>query len=247
VPQLFARRAEVLLHLKHPSAALEDANAALSANPDSARALKAKGLAHRYRGEWADAAKALGEAQAIDFDDSVVAVQKLCVDKAAILQKRRVIEQNAAAAVSQTLRMRTLSHVRCLQASRREAAAAEARARAPPPPPPPSGGGVVRRVKTEEEYTALLGESRPVVMDWTAAWCGPCRTIAPLVEELAKKHSGVSFVKVDVDEAQFLAQKHGITSMPTFMRFSRRGVKVAEFKGADPAALRRMAEDAAKE
>ena len=127
-PQLYARRAEALLALRRPTSALCDAAAALALNSDSARALRAKGMAHRMRGEWADGAKALGEAQAIDFKSSSIEVLKLCVDKAAIVQKRHVIEANAAKLAARRVE--------------EEAAAAIARANAPPPAAAHSAGRV---------------------------------------------------------------------------------------------------------
>lgn len=91
----YAKRAECFLKLKKPVAAIKDADAALALNPDSAKALKMRGLAHRLLGAWEAAAKDLGAAQSIDFDESVVDPLKLVVDKAAIVRKRRVDAENA--------------------------------------------------------------------------------------------------------------------------------------------------------
>ena len=83
------------LFITLPQAAIKDADAALALNPDSAKALKMRGLAHRLLGAWEAAAKDLGAAQGIDFDESVVDPLKLVVDKAAIVRKRRVDAENA--------------------------------------------------------------------------------------------------------------------------------------------------------
>ncbi|KAM3571109.1 hypothetical protein VYU27_006852 [Nannochloropsis oceanica] len=56
----------------------------------------------------------------------------------------------------------------------------------------------------------------PVVIDFTATWCGPCRTIAPVFEELSQQYNA-AFLKVDIDEADDVAQAFAIRSMPTFV------------------------------
>jgi suppressor of tumorigenicity protein 13 len=80
----FASRAECLLKLKRPTAAVADCNAALRINPDSAKALKTKGKALRHLGEWADSFAALAKANALDFDPEIPLV---CEDPQIIFKK----------------------------------------------------------------------------------------------------------------------------------------------------------------
>jgi putative thioredoxin len=93
---------------------------------------------------------------------------------------------------------------------------------------------------TEETFAAdVLGASadRPVVVDFWAAWCAPCRQLSPLLERAAERHAGdVELVKVDVDAAPRLAREYRIQSIPSVKAF-RGGRLVAEFTGAQPASV----------
>jgi suppressor of tumorigenicity protein 13 len=73
-----------------------DADAALALNPDSARALKARGAGRRALGAWEAAAADLGAAVSIDYDEAAEAMLKVVLEKAAVVRKRRVIADNAA-------------------------------------------------------------------------------------------------------------------------------------------------------
>ena len=68
---------------------------------------------------------------------------------------------------------------------------------------------------TQENYQKEVIESdKPVLIDFFATWCGPCKMLSPVVEELSKEYTDVKFVKVDVDEEEELAMKYGIMSIP---------------------------------
>ncbi|CAL1590793.1 unnamed protein product [Knipowitschia caucasica] len=92
----------------------------------------------------------------------------------------------------------------------------------------------MKYLTSKDEFDAELEQAgnKLVVIDFTATWCGPCRTIAPEFEKLAAQIPDVIFVKVDVDEAAELSQHCGISCMPTF-QFYKNKVKVAEITGAD--------------
>ena len=112
------------------------------------------------------------------------------------------------------------------------------------------GSGPVRCVHDEAAWRSLLAESaqshKGLVVDFTATWCGPCKMISPVFEQLAGQHAGkVIFAKVDVDEAQDVAQACGVTSMPTF-QLHKGGKLVSSFSGADPQRLQALVAEALK-
>lgn len=72
----------------------------------------------------------------------------------------------------------------------------------------------------------VLNSSVPVVVDFWAEWCGPCKALSPVLEEIASQSNGkVSIVKVNVDEAAPLASKYGIRGIPTLIFFKDGEVK----------------------
>ena len=80
---------------------------------------------------------------------------------------------------------------------------------------------------TDDNFdTEVLKSDRPVLIDFWATWCGPCRMIAPIVEELANEYEGkVKIGKLDVDENQQTSIKFGVRSIPTLLLFKDGKIK----------------------
>lgn len=79
----------------------------------------------------------------------------------------------------------------------------------------------------------VLQSDRPVLVDFWASWCGPCRMVIPLIEEIAEEREDIKVVKINVDEEQELAMQYQIMSIPTLMVF-KNGEITAQALGALP-------------
>ena len=91
----------------------------------------------------------------------------------------------------------------------------------------------VTAVTDDSFHAEVLESERPVIVDFWAAWCGPCRVMSPILEELAAERDDLRVVKVDVDHNQRVAAQYGVLSMPTFMVFQH-GAPVGQIVGSRP-------------
>lgn len=89
---------------------------------------------------------------------------------------------------------------------------------------------------TKENFEELvLKAEKKVLLDFWATWCGPCKMIAPIVEEIAEENEHIILAKVDVDQEPELAIRYGIASIPTLLVFEN-GEKKAQMIGFRPKA-----------
>jgi thioredoxin 1 len=104
----------------------------------------------------------------------------------------------------------------------------------------------VQEITDANFESEVINSQQAVLVDFWAPWCGPCRQIAPVIEQLAGENSGsAKVVKINVDEAPNCAQSYGVSSIPTLMVF-KAGEVVDRFVGVQPKLRLQEAIDAAK-
>lgn len=101
---------------------------------------------------------------------------------------------------------------------------------------------------TDSNFSEEVSSSSiPVLVDFWAPWCGPCRQIAPMIEELSQENAGsVKIGKVNIDDNPSAAQQYGVSSIPTLMLF-KGGEVVERFVGVQPKSRLQEALDSHKE
>ena len=93
---------------------------------------------------------------------------------------------------------------------------------------------MTQQITAEEWQAKVLDASEPVLVDFFATWCGPCKMMAPVIDEIAAEKAGkASVYKIDIDENPEVAQQYGVMSIPTFIVF-KDGKPANKTLGAQP-------------
>jgi thioredoxin 1 len=99
----------------------------------------------------------------------------------------------------------------------------------------------IQEISEREFDTAVLASKEPVLVDFTAAWCPPCRRLVPILEELAHEGRGrFRVVSVDIDQSQAIASRYGVRAAPTLVLFSGAQVTASRVGFASKAHLAEM-------
>ncbi|WP_066375706.1 thioredoxin [Herbidospora mongoliensis] len=97
--------------------------------------------------------------------------------------------------------------------------------------------GTVKNVTTADFTAEVLQSDKPVIVDFWAEWCGPCRQVAPILQEIANEHADkLTVVKLNIDENPDIARDYGILQIPT-MNVYKGGEVVKQIIGAKPKAM----------
>ncbi|XP_071732106.1 TPR repeat-containing thioredoxin TDX [Rutidosis leptorrhynchoides] len=222
---LYATRASVYVLLKKPNAAIRDADAALKINADSAKGYKMRGMARAMLGLWEEAARDLGVASTLDYDDEI-----------SLLLKK--IEPNVHKIKEHRRKYERLRKERKLAANEREKQKTQFKTEDMNTTPQTYGQVVSIQTATElkAKLTTSSKSNQLAILYFTATWCGPCRFMAPLYTNLAAKYPKVLFLKIDIDEAREVAAQWNISSVPSIF-FTKNGMEIDKVVGADKASL----------
>lgn len=93
---------------------------------------------------------------------------------------------------------------------------------------------MTEQISSADWQAKVLDAQQPVLVDFFATWCGPCKMMAPVIDEIAAEKAGSAAVyKIDIDENPDIAQRYGVMSIPTFIAF-KGGEPAAKTLGAQP-------------
>lgn len=92
---------------------------------------------------------------------------------------------------------------------------------------------MIKKIEKEEFEKEVLKNSKTVVVDFFATWCGPCQMLMPVLEEIAKERDNFDIIEIDVDEAQELAMEYDIEAVPTMIIF-KNGTAIDRLGGYYP-------------
>lgn len=96
---------------------------------------------------------------------------------------------------------------------------------------------MVKEITNKQEFDDAVKKGGLVIVDFFATWCGPCKMVAPLLDKFEAEYTSATFLKVDVDKFQEVAQQYEVSSMPTLL-FFKDGLEAQRIVGVNPNALK---------
>jgi len=91
----------------------------------------------------------------------------------------------------------------------------------------------MEQITSAEWQSKVIDAEKTVLVDFSATWCGPCKAMAPVIEEIAEEHTEIDVYKLDIDESMEIAKKYGIMSVPTCIVF-KNGEPASQIIGSRP-------------
>lgn len=101
----------------------------------------------------------------------------------------------------------------------------------------------MRNIHTFADLSEISKPEVPVLLDFYADWCGPCKAMAPFFKELSVKHTSIQFAKINVDEAEELAEFFSVSALPTFILL-KNGKEIKRFSGSSRQQVESMVQKA---
>ena len=99
---------------------------------------------------------------------------------------------------------------------------------------------MIKKLNSENFVSEVIDNNGKFLVDFYADWCGPCKMVAPILEEIAHEHTEITVGKVNVDDSPELAVKYRITSIPTLILFDKGAVSVLKIGFADKETILKM-------
>ena len=99
---------------------------------------------------------------------------------------------------------------------------------------------MIKKLNSENFISEVIDTDKKVLVDFYADWCGPCKMIAPVLEEIAHEQPEITIGKVNVDDCPELAIKYGVTSIPTLILFDKGAVSVMKIGFSDKETVLKM-------
>ena len=98
----------------------------------------------------------------------------------------------------------------------------------------------VHTVTTQQELDSFKEYKQPIIIKFSAQWCGPCKMMIPYFTELSEKYQNITFIEIDIDKSQIISESYKVSSLPTFIVCNDRLQESCRLQGANKSKLLEM-------